>query len=175
MSKCDFCNEDPIRGCRWHCATCQKNSVDYCSDCLISQLGSDHCHPVTHEFIPLHNAQLPDDPETKVTTETEDSNSMFNIKTEIKSENEDSSSTESFSESNWNNTTGYNSEDSHVKDFDEDYVTDVFAPDAKKYNYLDPNFLPELYKSKYIIVCLKIWHSKILKHHKKYEKLSPFF
>ncbi|GJQ71123.1 hypothetical protein Trydic_g1027 [Trypoxylus dichotomus] len=30
--KCDFCDEEPIIGSRWHCATCDPKSVDFCTD-----------------------------------------------------------------------------------------------------------------------------------------------
>lgn len=153
--------------------------MDFCNDCLISQLNSNSCHPLTHEFIPIHVAE-PEMPEggpgrNSLETETDHyipihiaepvfetldrtlrnssepgTSNFFNVKQEIKSENEDFSDSDSFSGSNYNYivTTGYDSEDSHnMKDFDEDYVADMFASDNRKYNYLDPNFLPELYKS----------------------------
>ncbi|XP_019879434.2 ZZ-type zinc finger-containing protein 3 [Aethina tumida] len=47
---CDFCNETPIVGSRWHCVTCSMDSVDFCTDCMISQMYSDNPHPISHNF-----------------------------------------------------------------------------------------------------------------------------
>lgn len=117
---------------------CKQESVDFCTDCLISQLNSTHCHPLTHEFVALHKAEV------KFDDSTPGCSGAGNSKDFIKSENDSSSDSDSYSDSNWYNTTEYNSEDSHImKDYDEDYITES----SKKYNYLDPNFLPELYKS----------------------------
>lgn len=103
-------------------------------------MASLKCHPLTHEFAPLHT------PETNFSEDPIPSGS--GILKGIKSEQDSFSDSDSYSDSNWNNTTGYNSEDSHMKDYDEDYTSDIFAQNSKKYNYLDPNFLPELYRSK---------------------------
>ncbi|XP_055382664.1 ZZ-type zinc finger-containing protein 3 [Condylostylus longicornis] len=48
--KCNYCSEEPILGTRWHCKTCTKESIDFCSDCLITQLMSTTPHPVQHKF-----------------------------------------------------------------------------------------------------------------------------
>lgn len=133
--------------------------MDFCNDCFILQLNSNKCHLLTHEFIPLHTADAASETHVKEEFPQEFGNlsepgtsNFCNIKQEIKTENESSSDSDGFSDSNCNYT-GYNSEDSHnMKDFDEDYVADMFAPDNKKYNYLDPNFLPELYKSKKFLI-----------------------
>ncbi|XP_030766015.1 ZZ-type zinc finger-containing protein 3 [Sitophilus oryzae] len=45
--KCDYCEEDPIIGSRWHCIVCP-DSVDYCTDCVLSQLYSENPHPLSH-------------------------------------------------------------------------------------------------------------------------------
>lgn len=31
--------------------TCTNSSIDYCTDCLISQMHSENSHPVTHKFV----------------------------------------------------------------------------------------------------------------------------
>lgn len=49
--QCDYCNEEPINGTRWHCTTCKEWSVDFCSDCLITQAQSKSHHPLDHRFI----------------------------------------------------------------------------------------------------------------------------
>ncbi|KRT83079.1 hypothetical protein AMK59_4822 [Oryctes borbonicus] len=49
--KCDFCDEEPIIGSRWHCATCDPKSVDFCTDCMLSQMYTDNKHPLTHKFL----------------------------------------------------------------------------------------------------------------------------
>lgn len=57
--KCDLCDEEPIVGTRWHCCDCPSNtSVDFCSDCVVSQLDSTTPHPPNHrlEAIGTHTA-----------------------------------------------------------------------------------------------------------------------
>lgn len=49
--QCDYCNENPICGTRWHCMTCDDDSIDFCSDCLISQLQNESPHPMSHTFV----------------------------------------------------------------------------------------------------------------------------
>lgn len=49
--KCDYCDEEPISGSRWHCATCDPKSVDFCTDCMLSQMYTDNRHPLTHKFL----------------------------------------------------------------------------------------------------------------------------
>ncbi|KAK3924677.1 ZZ-type zinc finger-containing protein 3 [Frankliniella fusca] len=49
--KCDLCGEEPIVGTRWHCMDCPFNSsVDYCSDCVVSQLNLTTPHPSNHRL-----------------------------------------------------------------------------------------------------------------------------
>ncbi|CAG9770991.1 unnamed protein product [Ceutorhynchus assimilis] len=45
--KCDYCDESPIKGHRWFCVVCP-DSVDFCTDCVISQLYSENPHPLNH-------------------------------------------------------------------------------------------------------------------------------
>lgn len=49
LLQCDYCDEEPIVGTRWHCTTCT-NSVDFCTDCVLSQLYSENCHPLSHKL-----------------------------------------------------------------------------------------------------------------------------
>lgn len=56
--KCDYCNEEPIMGSRWHCGTCTDNSVDFCTDCVLSQMYTENCHPLTHRLFCYRNAEL---------------------------------------------------------------------------------------------------------------------
>lgn len=53
--QCDRCAEEPIIGTRWHCQSCDVDSVDFCCDCLLTQLQSDTelRHPLTHRFVGL--------------------------------------------------------------------------------------------------------------------------
>nr|CAD7576953.1 unnamed protein product [Timema californicum] len=48
--KCNLCEEEPIVGTRWHCSVCA-NSVDYCTDCVVSQLNSANPHPLDHHLV----------------------------------------------------------------------------------------------------------------------------
>ncbi|CAH1170310.1 unnamed protein product [Phaedon cochleariae] len=52
--KCDFCDSDPIEGARWHCISCSE-SIDFCTDCVISQLYSNTCHPPSHTLALFRN------------------------------------------------------------------------------------------------------------------------
>lgn len=45
--KCDYCDEDPITGSRWHCTVCT-DSVDFCTDCVISQMYTENPHSIRH-------------------------------------------------------------------------------------------------------------------------------
>jgi hypothetical protein len=49
--KCDYCSEEPIVGTRWHCSTCKTESVDFCTDCVLTQLYSDNYHPLNHNLV----------------------------------------------------------------------------------------------------------------------------
>ncbi|KAJ1523763.1 hypothetical protein ONE63_001596 [Megalurothrips usitatus] len=54
--KCDECEEEPIQGTRWHCLDCAPNmSVDFCSDCVVSQLESTIPHPLSHRLEAVSN------------------------------------------------------------------------------------------------------------------------
>nr|CAD7413814.1 unnamed protein product [Timema poppensis] len=48
--KCNLCEEEPIVGTRWHCSVCA-SSVDYCTDCVVSQLNSANPHPLDHHLV----------------------------------------------------------------------------------------------------------------------------
>lgn len=51
--KCDYCDEEPITGVRWHCKSCVSDSIDFCSDCIIAQMYSENPHPLSHELTPV--------------------------------------------------------------------------------------------------------------------------
>lgn len=53
--RCDYCGEDPIIGSRWHCKTCEWTSVDFCNDCMPSQLFSENPHAIRHKFSVITN------------------------------------------------------------------------------------------------------------------------
>ncbi|RZC22673.1 ZZ-type zinc finger-containing protein 3 [Asbolus verrucosus] len=49
--KCDYCGEEPVIGTRWHCNTCTKDSIDFCTDCVLTQMYSENCHPLNHNLV----------------------------------------------------------------------------------------------------------------------------
>lgn len=49
--QCDYCDEEPIFGTRWHCLTCQDRSIDFCTDCFVTQAQEENHHSVDHTFI----------------------------------------------------------------------------------------------------------------------------
>lgn len=46
--QCDYCNVEPIVGTRWHCITCNDDSIDFCTDCVLAQMYSNNSHPFDH-------------------------------------------------------------------------------------------------------------------------------
>ncbi|XP_067001990.1 ZZ-type zinc finger-containing protein 3 isoform X1 [Anabrus simplex] len=55
--KCDFCQEEPIVGTRWHCSDCGSDqSVDFCTDCVVSQLESSNPHPLSHHIVTIRGS-----------------------------------------------------------------------------------------------------------------------
>lgn len=113
--KCDVCNEEPIFGTRWHCVTCNQTSVDYCSDCLVTQvLDPRKRHPISHRFVGI-----------RVVNQTDHSIKQI-------SDNESESDEDVDGEIKLDNINGH----------DKDYFLEKFNQNAD-YNYMDPNFLPE--------------------------------
>lgn len=56
--KCDLCNQDPLLGTRWHCVDCPPNvSVDFCTDCVVTQMESSNPHPLTHHLVDLRRSE----------------------------------------------------------------------------------------------------------------------
>lgn len=49
--QCDYCDEEPITGTRWHCITCENESTDFCSDCFVTQAQEENHHSFDHVFI----------------------------------------------------------------------------------------------------------------------------
>lgn len=45
--QCNYCDESPIVGTRWYCTVCP-DSVDFCTDCVISQMYTETPHPFNH-------------------------------------------------------------------------------------------------------------------------------
>lgn len=103
-------------GTRWNCNTCSRPSIDFCTDCLVTQLQSPHRHPLTHSFIglrvslidssvdPFQTSRLPSEADSDEFQDNSD-NHLNDIKDEV---------------------------------FDKDYRFQ-----KSEYNYLDPNFLPQ--------------------------------
>lgn len=114
--ECNLCKEEPIIGTRWHCRTCTQESIDFCSDCLVSQALSESCHPVSHKFIGLRVSNA----------NSLDTSALFSFGDE--SENDDE-----------NEETKNNGESNNF--YDKDYLPLKFLK-SDEYNYLDPNFLP---------------------------------
>ncbi|XP_056635375.1 ZZ-type zinc finger-containing protein 3 [Diorhabda sublineata] len=99
--KCDFCNSDPIVATRWNCMICP-DSIDFCTDCVISQLYSNRCHPLIH---PLAIYQ---DNENYSISHGDEASFTRNIKIEnVDSESEDT---------NDGNTFEYDNNQSLIKD-----------------------------------------------------------
>lgn len=117
--KCNLCSEEPIIGTRWNCSTCSDfDSLDFCSDCLVTQLMQPGAsHPIQHSFIAYRN--ITDDNPLSSQNDSEEESSI--------------SETDLNSEENSN---------SNTQVFDKDYMLQNFGK-SDKYNYLDPNFLPK--------------------------------
>jgi len=93
--KCDYCEEDPLNGTRWHCTVCP-DSIDFCTDCVISQIFSESPHSLTHWL-----ADYKDDSENYVVpTLFAEPAQMFDkqISDELKNESLEISDNEDFSE-----------------------------------------------------------------------------
>lgn len=112
---CDFCNEEPIVGTRWHCTTCKHSSIDFCSDCLIAQLQTDAPHSLDHKFIGVR------------------------ISTEFRTQSDDESDADEDKDKDDMEASGSN-EESQGNVFDKDYMSKKIL---QVENYLDPNFLPQ--------------------------------
>lgn len=122
--QCDYCSEEPIKGTRWHCTHCRA-SVDYCSDCLLTQLQSDQRHPLTHKFVALRVTKVnPSQAPSRNHTddESDDGTAAGTPQHDFMEENSKMSSDEPMSTGNFYT--------------DKDYL-------QNDHNYLDPNFLPE--------------------------------
>lgn len=85
--QCDFCNEEPIQGSRWHCSTCLNNSIDFCTDCMISQLYSNNTHPLSHSFIVVRDNNFNSG---TISSESSDESEDDQIEAKQFSDNEDS-------------------------------------------------------------------------------------
>ncbi|GLV46641.1 Ada2a-containing complex component 1 [Carabus blaptoides fortunei] len=142
--KCDICNEDPIIGSRWHCFDCKQDSIDFCTDCLVSQLDSPVCHPLVHHLMPLQNDQT-DQPSINLAPNLDSAGiSSMHIKSEPNSENDTSTSDSDSAEGTSNDSDGNSkTESEQTCEYDKDYTSEIFSNKNGNYNYLDPNFLPE--------------------------------
>lgn len=73
--RCDYCDVEPITGSRWHCITCA-DSIDFCTDCVVSQMYSDNPHPFHHTLSTFCNEnESPSSPVTDL-----DSNCSSSLK-----------------------------------------------------------------------------------------------
>lgn len=108
--KCDFCGEDPVAGTRWHCQTCSDSSIDFCSDCIVTQLSDNlKCHPIQHKIVGLR------------VSDAEQPNSLQQTQSDMFSDDED----DFFEESR--EPTGYD-KDYIVKPEDYNYLDSNFMP-----------------------------------------------
>ncbi|XP_069700953.1 ZZ-type zinc finger-containing protein 3 [Periplaneta americana] len=58
--KCDMCKQEPMRGTRWHCVDCPPDvSVDFCTDCVVTQMESDNPHPLSHHLADIRRTDQP--------------------------------------------------------------------------------------------------------------------
>lgn len=120
--QCDFCNEDPIVGTRWHCSTCKNDSIDFCGDCLVTQLQTDNPHPLDHRMVGY-----------RVSTE---------FKTQYDSDESDNENDNEDDETN--KIDNKSDENNQINVFDEDYLPHKSNQIAgTSYNYMDTNFLPQ--------------------------------
>lgn len=56
--RCDLCKQEPLCGTRWHCVDCPPNvSVDFCTDCVVTQMESSNPHPLTHHLVDLRKSE----------------------------------------------------------------------------------------------------------------------
>ncbi|XP_018567409.1 ZZ-type zinc finger-containing protein 3 [Anoplophora glabripennis] len=64
--RCNYCDVEPIVGSRWHCMRCT-DSIDFCTDCVISQMYSENPHPFHHALSVFYNdTEQPSSPATDV-------------------------------------------------------------------------------------------------------------
>ncbi len=118
LFQCDYCGDEPIIGTRWHCTTCStQESIDFCSDCLVSQLYSERQHPTSHRFVGMRVGQ-----------HTQMASRMVSDDGSDDDDDEDDTADD---RQQMNLSNGY----------DKDYMIHKFA--KANYNYMDPNFLPE--------------------------------
>lgn len=55
--KCTLCEEEPLKGTRWHCEDCQ-GETDLCGDCAVAQLESEApMHPPSHKLRAVRPSQ----------------------------------------------------------------------------------------------------------------------
>lgn len=55
--KCTICDEEPLKGTRWHCAECH-SGVDLCGDCAVAQYEAENpAHDPLHRLIPIRPPQ----------------------------------------------------------------------------------------------------------------------
>lgn len=55
--KCVICDEEPLKGTRWHCTECH-NGIDLCGDCAVAQLEVENpSHDPSHRLIPIKPPQ----------------------------------------------------------------------------------------------------------------------
>jgi hypothetical protein len=56
--QCDLCKQEPLCGTRWHCVDCPPNvSIDFCTDCVVTQMESSNPHPLTHHLVDLRKSE----------------------------------------------------------------------------------------------------------------------
>ncbi|XP_044729048.1 ZZ-type zinc finger-containing protein 3 [Chrysoperla carnea] len=135
--KCNFCSEIPIVGTRWQCEDC--TSVNFCSECVVSQMDSDKPHSFFHRITPIRYAK------------TQLTNDMLSNKDELNQRNFLIANSLSNNSTNTTVENAVDEGDVKIKEepsnniYDEDYFPSSFgeSSETQYYNYLDPNFLPE--------------------------------
>ncbi|XP_031618641.1 ZZ-type zinc finger-containing protein 3 [Contarinia nasturtii] len=126
--KCDYCDEDPISGTRWHCITCKDQSTDYCSDCLVAQTQDDNHHSFDHIFIG-YRVSSDFNGRSDVSDDDGDGDGQGNEEASEDANDDTSQFIDSPDDSNY---------DESMDTFDKDYVP---KSTNQTNNYLDPNFL----------------------------------
>lgn len=149
--KCNYCNEEPIIGTRWHCSTCIQDSVNFCTDCLASQLFSEYPHPVFHRFVSLpnsdaNNSNMSSDSDSESTNENSNNNisdsdaSAYSSVPSLKSKRP-SNSYDNLQEKNGTNGVNDMEIDRYLNDvdYDEDKQFDSNSTSDLGYAYLHSN------------------------------------
>lgn len=97
--QCDYCEEEPIIGTRWHCMTCADQSIDFCSDCFVTQTQEETHHSVDHTFV---GYRVSTDIQSDSESDEDDQNDMQDDDNMTEDDSQYFQSTSDFSYDNFN-------------------------------------------------------------------------